>query len=272
MAEPQRGRAATGEAAYRDFWDDVGDGFPDLGGAASTAYYRDCEELLVAEYLPRIAGTRVFKTDLWDEVKNTRILQWVAGQGAAVYGIDISTPIVARAVAGFARSGLRLGSAVSDTRAIPFAEGSFDAVYSMGTIEHFDETEQAVREIGRVLRPGGRALIGVPNRHDPFLRPLLVWVLYRLGLYGYGFEKSYTRRQLRALCEGAGLEVVGETGILFIPGKLRMLDLLCWTRWRPLSRVTAIAVRPFAWLYRRFPKLRRHGYLIVAVAERPKRN
>lgn len=67
----------------------------------------------------------------------------------------------------------------------------------MGTIEHFDETERAVGEIARVLRPGGIAIVGVPNRHDPFLRPLLVTVLQAAGLYAYGYEKSYSRRALR---------------------------------------------------------------------------
>jgi SAM-dependent methyltransferase len=139
----------------------------------------------------------------------------------------------------------------------------------MGTIEHFEETEIAMGEIFRVLRPGGRAIIGVPNRWDPFLRPLLVTVLYRLGLYSYGYEKSFSRRALRKMCRRAGFEVVAETGILFIPGWLRMLDLVLHTWCRPLSRFTGLAVRPFAWLYRRFPGLRRHGYLIAAVAVRP---
>jgi ubiquinone/menaquinone biosynthesis C-methylase UbiE len=62
---------------------------------------------------------------------------------------------------------------VGDVRAIPFREGSVDAVYSMGTIEHFEEYAQAVREIFRVLRPGGTAIVGVLNKLDPFLRPLL---------------------------------------------------------------------------------------------------
>ena len=162
-----------------------------------------------------------------------------------------------------------LGSAAGDVRSIPFRDGSFDAVYSMGTVEHFDETQLAIDEIRRVLRPGGRALLGVPNRRDPFFRPLLVVILYRLGLYDYGYEKSYTRSALRKMCAASGLEVLAETGILFIPGWLRMLDLVCWVWARPLSRLTAAAVWPFAWLYRRFPGLRKHGYLIVAVVQRP---
>jgi hypothetical protein len=36
-----------------------------------------------------------------------------------------------------------------------------------------------------------------------------------------------------------------------------------------LTRVTGWLVRPFAWLYRRFPVLRRHGYLLACVADKP---
>ena len=89
---------------------------------------------------------------------------------------------------------LSLNGLVSDVRALPFPAASFDVVYSMGTIEHFAESDTALQEIFRVLRPGGVAIIGVPNRWDPFLRPLLVALLYRVGLYGYGYEKSYSRR------------------------------------------------------------------------------
>jgi S-adenosylmethionine decarboxylase len=139
----------------------------------------------------------------------------------------------------------------------------------MGTIEHFVETKQAIRELLRVLKPGGRAIIGVPNRHDPFLRPLLVAALYRLGLYDYGFEKSYSRATLRSMLTEAGFSVVGDDGVLFIPGWLRMLDLLLHTRMPTVSFVTRPLVRAFIWLENHVPAVRRHGYLVVAIAERP---
>jgi SAM-dependent methyltransferase len=252
--------------AYRRFWQEVGAGFPDLGGAASTAYYFENEKRLLSEHVPDLGRCAVLKTDLWDEVKNTRILQWVHGQGATVFGIDISEPTVRQAQAAFPDGGL--GAAVADVRRLPFRDGSFDAVYSMGTIEHFRDPETALGEIHRVLRPGGRAVVGVPNRWDPFLRPLLAAALQALGRYGYGYERSFSRRDLRRMLEAAGFEVVAETAILFVPGWLRMADLALHSYFRRLAPATAALLKPFVWLDRHVPAVRSYGYLLASVGVR----
>lgn len=264
----------TGRSVYRAFWAGVGERFPDLAGAASTAYYADNERRLFAEHFPALDGLRLLKTDLWDEAKNTRILAWAGAQGAQAYGIDISAPTLMQARAAFDGGnggGRDLIGAVADVRDLPFRDDSFDAVYSMGTIEHFDETERAVGEIARVLKPGGRAIVGVPNRRDPFLRPLFVTALQAVGLYGYGYEKSYSRRALKRMLERAGLRVVAETAILFMPGWLRMLDLACHSWFRPLAVVTGALVRPFVFIDRHVPAARRHGYLLATVVVKPER-
>ena len=107
-----------------------------------------------------------------------------------------------------------------------------------------DESRAAVQEIFRVLKPGGRALVGVPNLLDPFLRPLLVAVLDRLGRYDYGMEKAFTHGQLARLLESAGFRVGGRSGILFMPGWLRMADLWLHVRGSRWARLTAAATRP----------------------------
>ena len=202
-------------AAYRKFWTGVGRRFPDLGAAGSTEQYRESEQRIFSDHLPNLTGLRVFKTDLWDEAKNTRILHWASQQGAAAFGADLSLPIIQQALRNFGNE--RLRAVVADVRWLPFREASFDAIYSMGTVEHFDETQGALGEIYRILAHGGCAIIGVPNRWDPFLRPLLVAILYRLRLYGYGFEKSYTGNFV--------LEVVSEGAAGFIANARRTQSL-----------------------------------------------
>jgi SAM-dependent methyltransferase len=261
--------AEAGKNGYRSFWDWTGVHFPSLSGAASTRYYRECEERLFRAYFPDLAGRRLLKTDLWDEAKNTKILRYAADAGAEVYGIDISIEILKDAEAAFRDCPARRGFAVSDVRAISFASGVFDGIYSMGTIEHFKEHEQAVRECFRVLRKGGIAVMGVPNARDPFLRPLLAGVLQRLGLYAYGYEKAFSMKALERLLVAQGFEVVDRTGILFIPGWLRMLDLWLYVRDPKLGALTAPAVAFFAGFHRRFLRLGRHGYLIACVVRKP---
>jgi SAM-dependent methyltransferase len=253
--------------AYRSFWDDVGETFPSLKGAPSTAYYAECERTLCTDFFPGLAGRRLLKSDLWDEAKNTEILYWAADRGAQTFGIDIalSTAAEARATA----LDRRPRCSVSDIRSLPFRSDSFDLIYSMGTIEHFPDFPTAVAEMFRVLKPGGCAIIGVPNKLDPFLRPLMVHFMNTWNAYGYGMEKSFTPGELRRLLTGAGFQVVGLSGILFMPGWLRMADLWCHVHAPTLTAVTGALVAPFAWAYRHIPAVRRHGYLIACAATKP---
>jgi len=255
------------ESEYAAFWRDVGKTFPSLTGAPSTRYYFECERWLCETFFPPLPGRSLLKTDLWDEAKNTQILRWLAERGARPHGVDIALDVVRDARTALAQH--RSGLVVSDVRALPFDSAAFDLVYSMGTIEHFADSDVAVREIFRVLKPGGTAIIGVPNKLDPFLRPLLVHGLNKLGAYPYGMEKSFTARGLRRLVESEGFRVTAVSGILFIPGWLRMLDLVCHTRRRRLSTITGWLIEPFRWLYRHVPAVRRHGYLIACIASKP---
>jgi len=47
--------------------------------------------------------------------------------------------------------------------ALPFADGSFDAVLCKGAIDHFDRPELAIAEMARVARPAGRVVLAIAN-------------------------------------------------------------------------------------------------------------
>ncbi len=263
------GANATSRSVFRTFWEKVGDDIPPFSGSPSTGYYAECERYLFERYFPGLKGKALFKTDLWDEAKNTRILCWAAGRGAKAYGLDISSAIVGQARDRFADLGLAGSFIVSDIRAAAFRDASFDYIYSMGTVEHSPEFRRGIAECHRLLKPGGRAIIGVPNKLDPFLRPLQVTVLNALGRYAYGYELSFTRGQLERMLGEAGFEVVARTGILFMPGWLRMLDLFLFVRRPSWSAPLKPLIAPFAWLYHRSDLVKRSGYLIAAVVRKP---
>jgi SAM-dependent methyltransferase len=263
------GKARRPRTAFRAFWEDVGDGMPPFSGSPSTLYYAECEQYLFERYFPALRGRTLFKTDLWDEAKNTRILCWAAGRGARTFGLDISEAVVGQARTRFEALERRGSFIVSDIRSAAFRDASFDCLYSMGTVEHSPEFRRGIEECYRVLKPGGTAIIGVPNKLDPFLRPLSVTVLNALGLYAYGYERSFTRSQFERMLREAGFRVVARTGILFMPGWLRMLDLLLFVHRPSWSVPLKPFVAPFAWLYRRSDLVRRSGYLIASVVRKP---
>ncbi len=255
----------------RPFWDLTGRQISAFYDAASTRYYFDCEKGLFEKYFPDLHGKKILKTDLWDEAKNTRILLWVAEQGAEVYGIDISPEILREALRAFPAGGNNFHPRfiVSDVRSIGFPSNFFDYLYSMGTVEHFPEYVTALEECFRVLKSGGRAVIGVPNKLDPFLRPVSVFLLQKIGLYAYGYELSFTAGEFNRMLEQVGFRVIDNSGVLFMPGLLRMADLYLFCHMRWATALTAPLIAPFAFLYRRIPWLRRHGYLIACVVEKP---
>jgi SAM-dependent methyltransferase len=249
-------------------WDAVAASMPDFGTAPSTAYYRNREIALIERAAGPLQGRRVLKLDLWNEAINTRILGWMSSQGANVVGLDVSQVVVGRAQENARRENHDMALLRADIRDLPFLDESFDVIYTMGTIEHVPEYRHVIGEIRRVLKPGGTAIVGVPNFWDPFLRPLIVRVLTMMGRYPYAPEKSFTRAELRRDVENAGLEVVEMTGILALPGVLRMLDLFLHVRRGMAPRWTAWFIKPFDAAEARFGALARIGYLVTAVARR----
>lgn len=257
------------EANGRHYWNSQGLRFSrSFSGAPTTQLYRAEEQRLFRRYLGPLQGKRILKLDLWNEAQNTELLFWAAREGADCCGVDIAASTVLKARARGQALGISVGTVNGDILSLPFRSGSFDCVYSMGTIEHLPDPAAAVAEAGRVLRKGGVAVIGVPNKLDPFLFPLGSAILQAIGLYPYGYERPYTNAELRALMETQGLHPLHRDGILFLPWFLRILDLSLWLAWPPGCLLTNLLTRPFAAL-RRVGALPKHcGYLTVCIAQK----
>lgn len=256
-------------AQVRRFWEYQSCRLHEFRTASSTGYYREGEQRIIGDSLPPGDSCRVLKLDLWNEVKNTEILSWLAEGGARTYAVDISFPLVREAAGRFREHGLAPRFSVANLYHLPFPDASFDYVYTMGSIEHAPEMSRCVAEVYRVLKPRGTALVGVPNKHDPFLRPLVVHGMNLLGIYPYGMEQSLTRRQLARLLREEGFQVLYSVGILFMPGMLRMAELCLHHRRPLLARVVGALHWPFRVLARLIPGISRHGYLIACVVRRP---
>jgi len=80
---------------------------------------------------------------------------------------------------------------------LPFRLDSFDAVTALDVIEHVDDDRAAAREIGRVLKPGGTAVVTVPAFR-------FLWSEHDIALH---HRRRYTAVELRRLLASAGLMV-----------------------------------------------------------------
>lgn len=95
----------------------------------------------------------------------TDLLQFARGS-ARVCGTDLTLRSVELTRQHIALFGLRGQFLVCDSEALPFADKTFDVVYSNGVLHHTPDTEQAVRELHRVLRPGGTAIVMLYHRNS----------------------------------------------------------------------------------------------------------
>jgi|SRR5215813_370561 len=95
----------------------------------------------------------------------TDLLQF-ARAGANVTGVDLTPRSVETSRHHLKLYGQKGDFALTDAETLPFADASFDVVYSNGVLHHTPETAEAVREIHRVLRPGGLARVMLYHRHS----------------------------------------------------------------------------------------------------------
>ena len=97
---------------------------------------------------------------------NGYVLSKYAAEGADVFGIDITQAGIDLCNKRFGYSSLTGDFRVADAQSIPFPDDTFDCVCSMGVLHHVPDTQKAVDEIYRVLKPGGRLIVMFYHRHS----------------------------------------------------------------------------------------------------------
>lgn len=90
----------------------------------------------------------------------------MARHGLEVTAIDLTTVGVQTAKERFDCNGVKGAFAVTDACHLAFADATFDYVYSFGVLHHAADTDRTLREVYRVLKPGGEALIMLYHRHS----------------------------------------------------------------------------------------------------------
>ncbi len=149
-------------------------------------------------------------------------VEHLAPLGGRVIGLEYDFERAAQAAA---RSTGILNAA---GEALPFPDASFNLILSHEVLEHVQDDHQAVREILRVLKPGGRAVIFCPNRGYPFETHGIYW----RGQYSFGNKlfvnylprawrnrlaphvRVYSRRDLEQLFHGLPVRFI-ERRVIF---------------------------------------------------------
>ena len=184
----------------------------------------------------------------YDETSGLRVLDVGCGQGIDVYryalagaaatGVDLTPRHVELARQHLEAMGLEAEIVQGDAESLPFADASFDRVSSNGVLHHPPDMPAALREIRRVLVPGGEARIIVYNRnsfhywltqvlYEGVLRGGLVKERSMAGVLSRGVEYSsigarplvnvFSPKQTRTTLEEAGFTGVSTTVRHFQP-------------------------------------------------------
>lgn len=148
-----------------------------------------------APWMPRVMGFDQFRGARLLEIgcgMGTDLLQFARG-GARCVGVDLTPRSVEITRHRFALYGAEGAFMLADGEQLPFASDSFDVVYSNGVLHHTPDTAGAIREVHRVLRPGGVAKVMLYHRNS-----LNYWVeiFLRRGLLGGEFLRGRTTEEI----------------------------------------------------------------------------
>lgn len=169
------------------------------------------EQELILRLIGPIAGRRILDAGCGDGA----LVGELGRRGARATGIDVSTRMVsaARRRADGAGADVTFGMATVD--ALPFAAASFDVVTAITVLCFVDDAAGAVCEMARVLKPGGRLVIGELGRWNSWAinRRIRGW----LGSPIWRQARFRSAGDLRRFAGEAGLGNVTITGAIFYP-------------------------------------------------------
>jgi len=219
-------RFSEGHAARR--WAEMYDASTQLLEEANYRRRRDVTVAHVMRVLP--PGGRVLDLGCG----TAPVLSELRRHGIACTGLELAPDMIERARARLRAMNLDDGDLHrGDCRQTPFEDASFDAIVCLGVISYVEAFEDVLREIERLLRPGGHVIVSFRNRFNPVLwdpyvalKTLAQAVTGRLRAEPYTIGRFMDFRDVFAEMAACGFEHQEHVGIGFGPIRFRHRALL----------------------------------------------
>lgn len=172
----------------------------------------DLEQQLVLSLMGPLKGRRVLNVGCGDGTLTVACLE---GGASYVVGCDIDPRMISSAATRAARRKANISYAVARAERLPFRDRSFDLITAITLLAFVPEADQAVSEMARVLRDGGRLVIGDLGKWSLWAasRRIRGWI----GSETWREARFRTTGELRELVEGAGLHVEHVSGAIYYP-------------------------------------------------------
>jgi len=169
------------------------------------------EQQLLFELVGKVAGKRVLDVGCGDAA----VASEFARCGAVVTGLDADPAMVAAARQRIKIEGTQVHLVEGEAEKLPFKNAEFDFVLAVTTLCFVRDANRAVMEMTRVLKPGGRLIIGELGRWS-------FWAAHRrirgwLGDPTWRVAMFRTVSELRRLMDAARLDVVQTRGAAHYP-------------------------------------------------------
>ncbi|HUZ33560.1 MAG TPA: methyltransferase domain-containing protein [Xanthobacteraceae bacterium] len=169
------------------------------------------EQRAIFDMMGDVTGARLLDVGCGDGA----LVCAAAAKGAVATGVDPDPAMLAAARLRVAQAGVHVEFLEGRVERLPFATGSFDVVVAVTVLCFVPNAAAAFGEMARILRPGGRLILGELGRWSLWaaVRRVRAW----LGAPTWKVARFRTARELRALAEQAGLSTAAVRGAVYYP-------------------------------------------------------